>query len=1214
MPAETATVWIMSGDETIYPQRGAAEGVATIHYHRPAGDYGDPTSADFNDFWGMHVWTGAAVPNPAWQDPVRPSGFDGFGAVFQVPLTDSATELAYILHRGDEKDPGPDQFLAFDQWGYEVWQLSGVDLETEEPYLLPILGEPGHQGDLTKQQAHWVSENTIVWDADAATYELWYSADGTLVLNDDGSVSGGASITLTTTAEPYPAIDGRLHLAGLPQLTIHADDLALVPDMLRGQLAVVARAADGTRVGATGLQIPWVLDDLYAYDGDLGVAWDGGIPTITVWAPTARTVTLHHFADADPATTSTPHEMIFDPSGGTWSVIGEPEWAGQYYLYEVEVFAPTTGTIEHNVVTDPYSQSLAANSARTHIVDLDDVGLAPDGWTATAKPDLVAPEDIVVYELHVRDFSVDDLTVPEDHRGTYKAFTGDGAGSEHLGALADAGLTHIHLLPVFDIATINEHKDEWQAPDPADLAAYPPDSEEQQAAVSATADLDGFNWGYDPWHYTTPEGSYATNPDGSTRIVEFREMVQALNGDGLRVVMDVVYNHTNAAGQADKSVLDRIVPGYYHRLDGDGNVETSTCCANTATEHAMMEKLMVDSVVTWARDYKVDGFRFDLMGHHSKANMLAVRAALDDLTLADDGVDGSAIYLYGEGWNFGEVADGARFEQATQLNMAGTGIGTFNDRIRDAVRGGGPFDGGEDLIRNQGYVNGAYYDPNALAAPEADQLAELLLSADQIRVGLAGNLADYTFVDRNGDLVTGSRVDYNGAPTGYTADPQEHIAYASAHDNQTLFDVGQYHHPVDTSMDDRVRAQNVAMDVTALSQGVPFFHAGVDLLRSKSFDRDSFNSGDWFNSLDFTYESTNWGVGLPVAEKNEADWPLMAPLLANLDLAPDQADVETSAAHLREILEVRASSALFRLRDADEIAARVGFHNTGPDQVPGVIVMSIDDTVGDDLDADADAMWVVFNPTDDDIVFTVDDLAGVDVLLHPTLAASVDPVVRTASLADSGALSVPARTTAVFVKLEPDTTPPAVDAELVPDKVRKRIGSFTVSYLVQRRSRPRSSGRGDPQRCRGVRWPGGLPDHHRRSGASSLDQRRPLPVGAGLRADRHLHRRRRSTRPRSRSNQGSGRRRRYPTARAAPTTSAAGTAHATPRSSPRRFGRTRNSVGATANAVIAAPDPNTSQSHDASDGHRPPAKEQSATAATSRTPKPPSTTQATANE
>lgn len=240
-------------------------------------------------------------------------------------------------------------------------------------------------------------------------------------------------------------------------------------------------------------------------------------------------------------------------------------------------------------------------------------------------------------------------------------------------------------------------------------------------------------------------------------------MVKALNEDGLRVVMDVVYNHTAAHGQAKTSVLDRIVPGYYQRLLADGSVANSTCCSNTAPENAMMGKLVVDSVVTWAKEYKVDGFRFDLMGHHPKENILAVRKALDALTVKKDGVDGKKIILYGEGWNFGEIADDARFEQATQQNMAGTGIATFSDRARDAVRGGGPFDEDPGV---QGFASGLYTDPNSSAAngTPAEQKARLLHYQDLIKVGLSGNLADYTFTDTSGKRVKGSQADYNGAP------------------------------------------------------------------------------------------------------------------------------------------------------------------------------------------------------------------------------------------------------------------------------------------------------------------------------------------------------------------------------------------------------------------------------------------------------------------
>ena len=391
-----------------------------------------------------------------------------------------------------------------------------------------------------------------------------------------------------------------------------------------------------------------------------------------------------------------------------------------------------------------------------------------------------------------------------------------------------------------------------------------------------------------------PEGSYSTNPDGAARIVEFRAMVQAMHAAGLRVVMDVVYNHTNASGQAAKSVLDKVVPGYYHRLNADGAVETSTCCANTASEHAMFEKLMVDSLATWAGQYGVDGFRFDLMGHHMKDNMLKVQSTLAAID--------PTIYLYGEGWNFGEVANNARGVNATQLNMAGTGIGTFSDRLRDAVRGGGPFDGGDSLVANQGFINGLWYDPNDKSSTSQATKDKLLLYADQIRVGLAGNLADYEFVDRNGNMVKGSQVDYNGSPAGYNQDPQEHIVYVEAHDNQTLWDNNAYKLPLGTSMADRVRAQNLGLDFTILAQGVPFLHAGEELLRSKSMDRNSYNSGDWFNKLDWTYQSNNWGVGLPPAGDNSSNWYLIGPRLANPALKPGASAIQGSFAHAVELL------------------------------------------------------------------------------------------------------------------------------------------------------------------------------------------------------------------------------------------------------------------------------------------------------------------------
>ncbi|MGB6847698.1 MAG: pullulanase-associated domain-containing protein, partial [Thermoanaerobaculia bacterium] len=491
IPAEIPTVWKQSGDLEIYPSRGAAEDFATIHYHRDDGDYGDPTSSDFNNFWGMHVWTGALNPNPSWTEPLRWIDLDVFGPVFEVELVDGAPELAYILHRGDAKDPGPDQLLSFDPWGYEVWQLSGAD--PEKPYVLPIIGEGAAPGDITTQQAYWVAEDTIAWAAGgdpSADYRLYYAPTGGMTLGAV-DIEGGSFVELSHGA-PFPGgIDGFFNLAGLPTLKISPADLGLVPDMLKGQIAVQV-TKNGGRLDATGLQIPGVLDDLYTYNGELGVTWAGDVPTISVWAPTAKSVTFHLFDDSDVATTSTTMLMTRDDTSGVWSITGDSSWKSKFYLFEVEVYVHSTGQVEHNLVTDPYSLSLAMNSTRSQIVDLNDAALKPAGWDETSKPELVAPEDISIYEIHVRDFSVNDESVPEELRGTYKAFTLEGTnGVKHLQALQEAGLSHLHLLPVFDIATINENKAEWQETDWTVLETYPPDSDQQQAAVTATEDLDG---------------------------------------------------------------------------------------------------------------------------------------------------------------------------------------------------------------------------------------------------------------------------------------------------------------------------------------------------------------------------------------------------------------------------------------------------------------------------------------------------------------------------------------------------------------------------------------------------------------------------------------------------------------------------------------------------------------------------------------------------
>ncbi len=959
----------------------------------------------------------------AWlQDPEG----DGTFGVTTGGLEAGTYNVTFVRNENAEDVIGEPQQFTVQSDGDAVY--FGYDPVNDET-TISTSGAP--VGDLTRQRAIWINRDTILWNISGGsglTYALVYSPDATLELSPEG-IDNGTEIPLRFVSDG-PDVD---MLRQYPHLRDYAvfqvtetDDLE---NALKSQLAVLARERNGRSVDATGIQIPGVLDDLYPYEGPLGVTFEEDVPTLHLWAPTAQSVTLLLTNDPN-SDNGAELPMDFDEASGVWSITGEADWKGQYYLYQVEVFAPSTGTIETNLVTDPYSLSLSTNSQRSQIVDLSDADLKPEGWDTLEKPPLDAPEDIVIYELHIRDFSIGDQTVPEELRGTYKAFTvTDSSGMKHLTALAGAGLTHIHLLPTFDIASVNEDKSTWETVDEAELASLPPDSDEQSVAVSAITASDGFNWGYDPLHYTTPEGSYATDPDGSTRIMEFREMVQSLNQSGLRVVMDVVYNHTNASGQSPNSVLDRVVPGYYHRLNSEGAVEKSTCCENTATEQDMMRRLMIDSVVTWAREYKVDGFRFDLMGHHMLEDMQAVRAALDALTLEADGVDGKSIYVYGEGWDFGEVANNARGRNATQLNIPGTGIGVFNDRLRDAVRGGNPFDD----VRLQGFATGLALTNNASEQRDAeDQQIQLNNYTDWIRLGLAGNLASYEITRADGTGVPGRLVSYNGAPAGYTVDPQENIVYVSAHDNQTLFDAIQVKAPAEASLADRVRMNNLALSLVMFSQGVPFFHAGDDILRSKSFDPNSYNSGDWYNRLDWTYESNNWGVGLPI--EGTGQWEIYQPLLADPALVPVKADIEFASAMFREFLQIRKSSKLFRLESAEQVEKSVSFLNTGPNQIAGLIVMHLTDV--QDLDPVSDEIVVLFNAGPEEIIFGDQAFAEKEFALHAIQQASSDPLVRESSFdAVSGEFSVPARTTAVFnITREPvvEITPTVIVETPVP--------------------------------------------------------------------------------------------------------------------------------------------------------------------------------------
>ena len=853
-------------------------------------------------------------------------------------------------------------------------------------------------------RAVWLDRRTLQWPGvpSDGSFVLYYSPNGAIAASAGQAVTGatGAIFLAASRAALAPAIAVRFrYLANGPRLSLAAIPARQLGDLHRGELLLV-RLVDGRVAQATHLQVAGALDDLYARAADapdLGAQARDASTTFRLWAPTARAVRLC----LDGTSGATP--LRRDDRTGIWTAVRHGDLSGHRYRYAIDVYVRGFGFVR-NRVTDPYSTSLTADGARSVVARLESAALKPPGWDAApAPPALRAATDLVIYELHVRDFSANDPSVPAQHRGKYLAFTDeDSAGMRHLRALAAAGVTDVHLLPVFDFSTVPESG----CREPGITGRG--DDVEAALATTRAAATDCYNWGYDPEHFGAPEGSYSTDAaDGARRVVEFRAMVTGLHRAGLRVGMDMVYNHTMAGGQDPHSVLDRVVPGYYHRLDATGAILRSTCCANTATENRMMAKLMIDTVARWVRDYRIDSLRFDLMGHQPRAAMEAVK---DEAARAA----GHPVPILGEGWNFGEVADGARFLQAAQGSLAGSGIATFSDRARDAIRGGSAGDRGLDLVAHQGYINGLYYAPNAGA--RAATRDDLLQAADLVRAGLAGTLASYPLETRRDETVQLARLNYAGQAAGYALNPDEVVNYVENHDNHTLYDIDVLRLPAGTSTADRARVQVLGAALVAFSQGIAYFHAGIETLRSKSLDRNSFDSGDWFNRLDWTLADNGFGSGAPPGPDNERDWPVTRPLLADPTLRPLPADIAWTNGAFLDLLRIRSSSTLFRLRTAADVTERLHFYNTGSGQDPVVIIGHLDGR-GYPGARFREILYAVNVGTEPRSV-TVAALKGRRYALHPVhraVGATDLRALKASYDADSGTFHLPPRTAVAFV-------------------------------------------------------------------------------------------------------------------------------------------------------------------------------------------------------
>ena len=520
--------------------------------------------------------------------------------------------------------------------------------------------------------------------------------------------------------------------------------------------------------------------DAQAYSGtDLGAVYTPTGTTFKVWAPTASRVAVKLYATGssdEPGAQDLSTTPMTKGENGVWSVTVSGDQKNRYYTYQVTVDGITRET------ADIYAKAAGVNGNRSMVVDF--TATNPDGWDKDEHILYDDPTDAVVWEIHIKDFSSSEVSgISAKYKGKYLAFTetgttlnDEGTYSTCIDYLKKLGVTHVQLLPVYDYATVDE----------------------------SDTTSDEFNWGYDPKNYNVPEGSYSTNPfDGNVRIREFKQMVQALHKAGIGVIMDVVFNHTFTA---EGGWFEMTVPGYYYRMKADGTFSDGSGCGNeTASEHLMYRKYMIDSILHWTKEYHIDGFRFDLMGVHDVDTMNAIREALDTQVK-----DGRKIILYGEPWTGGDLSTQAVTADKDHLTLLNDRVGAFNDSFRDAIKGH-VFNALE-----KGFVqNGS--------------------SRGSLKAGIGGN----TVLDAR----------YNK--------PSQTVSYISAHDNFTLYDklvLSVKNDMSYTVRDESLVAMNkLAAALVLTSQGISFMQAGEEFARTKQGDENSYISPTSLNQLDWNH-------------------------------------------------------------------------------------------------------------------------------------------------------------------------------------------------------------------------------------------------------------------------------------------------------------------------------------------------------------------------
>ena len=514
----------------------------------------------------------------------------------------------------------------------------------------------------------------------------------------------------------------------------------------------------------------------FTYGGDdLGARVSQGKTTFRLWSPFADSVRLKLYRSQKGGPPYSTEDMTRSISG-TWVSTLEGDLSGTYYTFLVSFSG------QSNETCDPYARAAGINGTRSMVIRLEDTD--PIGFREHRRPEALDPVNSIIYEVHVRDLSVSKASGIRN-KGLFLGFTETGTRNPHgfttgIDHIRELGATHVQLLPIFDYFTVDEEKG-------------------------------GYNWGYDPYNYNVPEGSYSSDPfDGKKRIRELKEAIMTMHKNGLRVIMDVVYNHT---GLTEGSWLNLSVPYYYHRTKGLQFTDASACGNETASERPMARKYIVDSVLYWLEEYKLDGFRFDLMGIHDLETMSLIEKKVHEK-------DPSAL-IYGEGWT-AKDSPLPEDHRLVKKNIIRTKrIGAFNDDLRDAIRGH------VFKAKSKGFVAGASGNEESL------------------KFGIVGAVS-HPQIGMN-DLL------YSAAP--WAESPEQSINYCAAHDNHTLYDKLK---TASGNHEEFLRDMNRLSDAIVLtSQGIPFLHAGSEFLRTKNGDENSYKSGDSVNMLDWNLKTRN---------------------------------------------------------------------------------------------------------------------------------------------------------------------------------------------------------------------------------------------------------------------------------------------------------------------------------------------------------------------